>query len=156
MMIPINNAGDGRHSLLHGMERALSPWVAFLVLPIFAFANAGVPIKWNLSLLSPLGLGIGGGLFLGKQIGILSAVYLAKKARIAALPAGASWRQIHGVAVLCGIGFTMSLFIGLLAFTDPETEAVLKLSVLVGSLLSALVGALVLLTVTPAKSTPAT
>jgi len=154
MLIPIDSAGDGRHSLLHSMERALSPWVAFLVLPIFAFANAGVAIKWNM--LSPLGLGIVGGLFLGKQIGILSAGYLAKKARIAVLPAGASWRQIYGVAVLCGIGFTMSLFIGLLAFTDPETEAVLKLSVLVGSLLSALVGALVLLTVTPAKSTPAT
>ena len=83
-------------------------------------------------------------------------MYLAKKARIAPLPAGASWRQIYGVAVLCGIGFTMSLFIGLLAFIDPETEAVLKLSVLVGSLLSALVGALVLLTVAPVKSTPAT
>jgi NhaA family Na+:H+ antiporter len=158
MMIPVGNASDGRHSLLHVMERALSPWVAFLVLPIFAFANAGVAINstGNMSLLSPLGLGIVGGLFLGKQIGILSAVYLTKKARIAALPAGSSWRQIHGVAVLCGIGFTMSLFIGLLAFTDPETEAVLKLSVLVGSLLSALVGALVLLTVTPAKSTPVT
>jgi NhaA family Na+:H+ antiporter len=156
MMIPINGSGDSKHSLLHSMERALSPWVAFLVLPIFAFANAGVAINWNTSLLSPLGLGIVGGLFLGKQFGILAAVYLAKKARVAALPQGASWRQIYGVAVLCGIGFTMSLFIGLLAFPAPETEAVLKLSVLVGSLLSALVGALVLLTVAPAKSTHAT
>jgi NhaA family Na+:H+ antiporter len=158
MTIPVNGSGDSKHSLLHSMERTLSPWVAFLVLPIFAFANAGVAINstGNMSLLSPLGLGIVGGLFLGKQIGILSAVYLAKKARIAVLPAGASWRQIYGVAVLCGIGFTMSLFIGLLAFTDPETESVLKLSVLVGSLLSALVGALVLLTVAPAKSTHAT
>jgi NhaA family Na+:H+ antiporter len=158
MMIPIESSGKDRHSLLHGMERALSPWVAFLVLPIFGFANAGVSINaaGNMSLLSPLGLGIVGGLFFGKQIGIVSAVYLAKKARIAALPAGADWRQIYGVAVLCGIGFTMSLFIGLLAFSAPETEAVLKLSVLVGSLLSALVGALVLLTVAPAKSTHAT
>jgi NhaA family Na+:H+ antiporter len=158
MMIPIDNAGESQHSLLHGMERALSPWVAFLVLPIFGFANAGVSIDstGNMSLLSPLGLGIVGGLFLGKQFGILAAVYLAKKARVAALPQGASWRQIYGVAVLCGIGFTMSLFIGLLAFPAPETEAVLKLSVLVGSLLSALMGALVLLTVAPAKSTSAT
>jgi NhaA family Na+:H+ antiporter len=158
MMIPFGSAGEGRHSLLHGMERALSPWVAFLVLPIFGFANAGVSIDstGNISLLSPLGLGIVGGLFLGKQIGILSAVYLAKRVRIAALPAGASWRQIYGVAVLCGIGFTMSLFIGLLAFSDPETEAVLKLSVLGGSLLSALAGALILLTVAPTKSTHAT
>jgi Na+:H+ antiporter, NhaA family len=156
MMIPVGSADDGKHSLLHSMERALSPWVAFLVLPLFAFANAGVAINWNMSLLSPLGLGIVGGLFLGKQIGILSAVYLAKQARVAALPAGASWRQIYGIAVLCGIGFTMSLFIGLLAFPAPETEAVLKLSVLVGSLLSALAGALILLTVAPIKSTHAT
>jgi Na+:H+ antiporter, NhaA family len=157
MMIPIKSSGEGRHSLLHGMERALSPWVAFLVLPIFGFANAGVAINSSgeMSLLSPLGLGIVGGLFLGKQIGILSAVYLAKKARIAALPAGASWRQIYGVAVLCGIGFTMSLFIGLLAFPAPETEAVLKLSVLVGSLLSALAGALVLLTAPTRESAAA-
>lgn len=157
MMIPIDNAGEGRHSLLHGMERALSPWVAFLALPIFGFANAGVSIDaaGQMSLLSPLGLGIVGGLFLGKQIGILSAVYLAKKARVATLPAGTGWRQIYGVAVLCGIGFTMSLFIGLLAFSDPGTEAVLKLSVLVGSLLSALAGALILLTVGSTKSTPA-
>jgi NhaA family Na+:H+ antiporter len=158
MMIPIKSNGEDRHSLLHDMERALSPWVGFLVLPIFGFANAGVSIgsTGNMPLLSPLAVGIIGGLFLGKQFGILSAVYLAKKTRIATLPAGASWRQIHGVAVLCGIGFTMSLFIGLLAFSAPETEAVLKLSVLVGSLLSALVGALVLLTVTPAKSASAT
>jgi Na+:H+ antiporter, NhaA family len=157
MMIPVGRADDGRHSLLHSMERALSPWVAFIVLPVFAFANAGVSIDaaGQMSLLSPLGLGIVGGLFLGKQIGILSAGYLAKKARVAALPAGAGWRQIYGVAVLCGIGFTMSLFIGLLAFSDPETEAVLKLSVLVGSLLSALAGALILLTVDSTKSTPA-
>jgi NhaA family Na+:H+ antiporter len=83
-------------------------------------------------------------------------VYLARRVRIAALPAGASWRQIYGVAVLCGIGFTMSLFIGLLAFSDLETEAVLKLSVLGGPLLSALAGALILLTVAPTKSTHAT
>ena len=155
MLIPIDSAGDGRHSLLHSMERALSPWVAFLVLPIFAFANAGVAIMWNMSVLSPLGLGIIGGLFLGKQVGVCAAVYLAKQAGVAALPARASWRQIYGVAALCGIGFTMSLFIGLLAFTDPEKEAVLKLAVLVGSLLSALAGALILLTTDPVKAKPA-
>ena len=148
MMIPINHASDSKHSLLHSMERALSPWVAFLVLPIFGFANAGVSIAstGHMSLLSPLGLGIIGGLFLGKQVGVLAAVFLARQAKVGALPAGASWRHIYGVAALCGIGFTMSLFIGLLAFTDPEKEAVLKLAVLVGSLLSALAGALILLT----------
>jgi NhaA family Na+:H+ antiporter len=154
MMIPLNGSGDSKHSLLHSMERALSPWVAFLVLPIFGFANAGVSITstGHMSLLSPLGLGIIGGLFLGKQLGVLAAVFLARQAKVGALPAGASWRHIYGVAALCGIGFTMSLFIGLLAFTDPEKEAVLKLAVLVGSLLSALAGALILLTTGSAKS----
>jgi NhaA family Na+:H+ antiporter len=124
------------------------------VLPIFGFANAGVSITstGHMSLLSPLGLGIIGGLFVGKQLGVLAAVFLARQAKVGALPAGASWRHIYGVAALCGIGFTMSLFIGLLAFTDPEKEAVLKLAVLVGSLLSALAGALILLTTGSAKS----
>src|SRR5262249_31098254 len=137
MMIPINQASDGKSSLLHSMERTLSPWVAYLVLPIFGFANAGVAITSTapLSLFSPLGLGIIAGLFVGKQLGVVAAVHLAKQAKVATLPTGTSWCQIYGVAVLCGIGFTMSLFIGLLAFPDPEKEAVLKLSVLVGSLL---------------------
>jgi NhaA family Na+:H+ antiporter len=154
MMIPNNHTNDSKHSLLHSMERALSPWVAFLVLPIFGFANAGVSFAstGHMSLLSPLGLGIIGGLFLGKQIGVLAAVFLARRAKVGALPARASWRHIYGVAALCGIGFTMSLFIGLLAFADPEKQAVLKLAVLVGSLLSALAGALILLTAHPVKS----
>jgi Na+:H+ antiporter, NhaA family len=156
MMIPINHASDGQSSLLHSMERTLSPWVAYLVLPIFGFANAGVAITStaHMSLFSPLGAGIIGGLFLGKQLGVVAAVFLAKQAKIATLPAGTNWRQIYGVAVLCGIGFTMSLFIGLLAFTDPEKEAMLKLSVLVGSLLSALLGALILLTTNPVDAEP--
>lgn len=157
MMIPIDHASDGKSSLLHRMERGLSKWVAYLVLPIFAFANAGVSIgsAGHMSLISPLGLGIIGGLFLGKQVGVCAAVYLAKQAGVAALPARASWRQIYGVAALCGIGFTMSLFIGLLAFTDPEKEAALKLAVLAGSLLSALAGALILLTADTVKAKPA-
>jgi len=154
MMIPIDHASDGKSSLLHSMERGLSKWVAYLVLPIFAFANAGVSIgsTGHMSLISPLGLGIIGGLFLGKQLGVFAAVYFAKQAGVAALPARANWRQIYGVAALCGIGFTMSLFIGLLAFADPEKQAVLKLAVLVGSLLSALAGALILLTTDSAKA----
>ncbi|HEU0017434.1 MAG TPA: Na+/H+ antiporter NhaA [Methyloceanibacter sp.] len=154
MMIPIDHTSEDKPSLLHSMERGLSKWVAYLVLPIFGFANAGVSIAstGHMSLLSPLGLGIIGGLFLGKQIGVLAAVFLARQAKVGALPAGASWRHIYGVAALCGIGFTMSLFIGLLAFTDPQKEAVLKLAVLVGSLLSALAGALILLSTDAAKS----
>jgi NhaA family Na+:H+ antiporter len=154
MMIPINHNSEGKDSLLHTVERGLSKWVAYLVLPIFGFANAGVSISstGHMSLISPLGMGIIAGLFLGKQFGVLAAVYLAKQAGIGVLPKGATWRQIYGVAVLCGIGFTMSLFIGLLAFDDPAKEVVLKLSVLAGSLLSALVGALILLTAGPAET----
>jgi NhaA family Na+:H+ antiporter len=137
----------GANSLLHGVENALGPWVAFLVLPIFGFANAGVALG-GLSLASltaPLSLGIVFGLFLGKQLGILGAVGLARMAGLAALPAQATWRDLYGVAILCGIGFTMSLFIGLLAFADAEREAMTKLAVLLGSLLSALFGAAILL-----------
>jgi len=94
-----------------------------------------------------------GGLLLGKQTGVLASVFLAKRVGVGALPAGANWRQIYGVALLCGIGFTMSLFIGLLAFSDPEREAATKLSVLVGSLLSALAGAAVLLRGVPTAQT---
>lgn len=147
MAIPLNGEPGHGHSLLHSMERALSPWVAFIVLPIFGFANAGVSLgaTGHASLLSPLSLGISLGLFLGKQVGIFASVFIAKKTGLAALPMGASWREVYGVAILCGIGFTMSLFIGLLAFTDAEREAVTKLAVLAGSLLSALAGTVVLL-----------
>ena len=153
MAIPIGTLSklDSAQSPLHRLERALAPWVAFLVLPIFGFANAGVSLDdtGHTSLLSPLALGVICGLLFGKQIGIVGSIYLSEKLGVAALPAGASWRQIYGVAVLCGIGFTMSLFVGLLAFADLEREAVVKLSVLVGSLLSALFGAVVLLNGSP-------
>lgn len=158
MAIPLGapSETDGAQSPLHMLERALAPWVAFLVLPIFGFANAGVSLAdtGHASLQSPLALGVICGLFFGKQAGILGSVYLSKRLGVAALPAGASWRQIYGVSVLCGIGFTMSLFIGLLAFSDLEREAVVKLAVLVGSLLSALAGALVLIAGTPAPQNP--
>lgn len=129
------------------LEHALSPWVAFLVLPIFGFANAGVALGGisASSLLEPLALGIVAGLFLGKQAGILGAVWLARRLGIAVGLKQVSARELYGVALLCGIGFTMSLFIGLLAFADPEREAMTKLAVLAGSLLSALAGAAVLL-----------
>jgi Na+:H+ antiporter, NhaA family len=157
MTIPIgvSSTTDGAHSPLHGLERALSPWVAFVVLPVFGFANAGVSLAATsiASLISPLSLGVIVGLLLGKQTGVLASVFLAKRVGVGALPAGANWRQIYGVALLCGIGFTMSLFIGLLAFSDPEREAATKLAVLVGSLLSALAGAAVLLRGAPPART---
>ena len=152
MTIPVGSSADenrdnGAGSPLHHLEDALGPWVAFLVLPVFAFANAGVSLAGASldTLLAPLSLGIAAGLFFGKQIGIMISVFIASRTGLADLPAGASWREIYGVALLCGIGFTMSLFIGLLAFADAEHEAMTKLAVLAGSLLSAFSGAAILI-----------
>jgi Na+:H+ antiporter, NhaA family len=130
------------------VEHALQPWVAFGILPIFGFANAGFSFA-GLSfaaLLKPIPLGIVAGLFLGKQLGVFAAAMLVIRRGWAALPAGASWRALYGMSVLTGIGFTMSLFIGALAFADGlHDEAELRLGVLTGSLLSGVVGAVVLL-----------
>jgi NhaA family Na+:H+ antiporter len=149
MTIPLGSMGEenGTGSPLCWLEDRLGLWVAFLVLPVFGFANAGVSLAGASveSLLSPLSLGIAAGLFFGKQIGIMGSILIARRTGIAHLPAGASWRQMYGVALLCGIGFTMSLFIGLLAFADAEHESMVKLAVLAGSLLSALAGAAVLI-----------
>lgn len=133
-------------SPLHRLEHGLSPWVSFLIVPVFGFANAGVGVLGlpPSALVDPVTLGVGLGLFLGKQVGVFASVRLAVLTGIAARPAGASWRQVYGVALLCGIGFTMSLFIGGLAFTDGLHETETKLGVLGGSLLSGLAGALLL------------
>ncbi len=115
---PVKGSAPGSHTLLEEMEHAIQPWVAYGVLPIFAFANAGVNLTGvNLAaLLQPVPLGIAAGLFFGKQIGVFGFSFLVVKLGIARLPAGVNWAQIYGVALLCGIGFTMSLFIGSLAF----------------------------------------
>jgi NhaA family Na+:H+ antiporter len=141
------HGGNNEGSPLYRLEDALGFWVAFIVVPIFGFANAGVSLA-GVSvdmLLAPLSLGIVLGLFVGKQLGIMSFVVAAHRTGIVQLPAEASWREVYGVAILCGIGFTMSLFIGLLAFSDAEHIAMTKLAVLAGSILSAVVGAVVLL-----------
>jgi NhaA family Na+:H+ antiporter len=137
--IPI---GDDAHSPLERLEHALHPWVAFAIVPLFGFANAGVSLGGIglAEILSPLPLGIAAGLFAGKQIGIFASVRIAVALRIADRPAGASWIQVYGVALLCGIGFTMSLFIGGLAYTDPLLVDEVKIGVLGGSILSALTG----------------
>lgn len=149
MTIPLGALGEGNEagSPLCQLENRLGPWVAFLVLPVFGFANAGVSLAGASldTFLAPLSLGIAAGLFFGKQIGIMLSVFIASRTGLAHLPAGASWREIYGVALLCGIGFTMSLFIGLLAFADAEHEAMIKLAVLAGSLLSAFAGAAILI-----------
>jgi NhaA family Na+:H+ antiporter len=134
-------------SPLHRLEHGLSPWVAFLIVPVFGFANAGVSFAAMTPgmLLAPVTLGVALGLFVGKQIGVFGAAFLAIRFRLANLPVAASWAQLYGVALLCGIGFTMSLFIGLLAFPDPILQQEVKVGVLMGSLASALCGAAVLL-----------
>jgi NhaA family Na+:H+ antiporter len=145
---PAGGQGQASGSALYRLEDALGPWVAFIVLPVFGFANAGVSlagVSFEM-MLAPLSLGIVLGLFVGKQLGIMISIVMANRIGIVQLPADASWREVYGVAILCGIGFTMSLFIGLLAFADAEHEAMTKLAVLSGSLLSAFAGAAVLLT----------
>ncbi len=136
-------APDAQDSPLHRLEHALGPWVNYGVVPLFAFANAGVSLvglDWAV-LGAPLVLAIALGLMLGKQAGIFGAVVLADRLGLARRPGGASWAQIYGVALLGGIGFTMSLFIGGLAFPDqPALEAQVKLGVLIGSVGSALAG----------------
>jgi NhaA family Na+:H+ antiporter len=139
-------APDAEDSLLHILEHALAKPVAFVIVPLFGFANAGVSLK-GLGLdavLAPLPLGIALGLFIGKQVGIFGSVWGCVKLGLAARPRDASWLQIYGVALLCGIGFTMSLFIGGLAFTDAMQGDAVKIGVLMGSILSAVAGYLLL------------
>ncbi|MFC7397526.1 Na+/H+ antiporter NhaA [Chelatococcus sp. GCM10030263] len=138
---------DAADSPLHRLEHGLQPWIAFLIVPIFGFANAGVALAGTTasSLLGPVPLGIALGLFLGKQIGVFGSALVAIKAGWADCPAGATLTQLYGVSLLCGIGFTMSLFIGLLAFPgSPELQDATKIGVLGGSVLSAILGALLL------------
>lgn len=132
---------------LERMEHALHPWVAFLVVPVFAFANAGVSFAGinAAALFAPLPLGIAAGLVVGKQIGILGFAWGAVKSGIAGLPDDVSWRQLHGLSLIAGIGFTMSLFIGGLAFDNIEQINAVKLGVLSGSIISALAGIAILL-----------
>ena len=134
---------EAKQSALLRLEHALQPWVAFAVVPIFGFANAGVPLGgWEI--LAPVPLGIALGLFVGKQIGVFGFAWFAIRLKLADLPAHATWTHLYGVALLCGIGFTMSLFIGHLAFNTPEMQNSVKVGVLAGSLASALAGAALL------------
>lgn len=151
--IPMRTKDRGAHpSPLKHLEHELHLWVAFLVLPIFAFSNAGVSLgELSLSdVVAPLPLGIALGLLIGKQVGIMTLCYLGVRSGLCKLPTGVTWKQIYGVACLCGIGFTMSLFIGTLAFSDPDHLNAVRLGVLMGSIASAIVGFLVLRTQLPA------
>lgn len=136
-------------SPLHTVEHALNPWVAYAIVPIFGFANAGVALGGMAlsNVVDPVPLGVAAGLFFGKQIGVFGTAWVAINLGWARLPASATWRQMYGVSILCGIGFTMSLFIGLLAFEDElllQNET--KIGVLIGSGISAVIGWIVLAT----------
>ncbi|MDG6079699.1 Na+/H+ antiporter NhaA [Erythrobacter litoralis] len=152
LTIPLANAkrlgeGEAEHSSpLHRLEHGLHPWIAFGVIPLFGFFNAGVALGGMspAALVSPLPLGIALGLVVGKQIGIFGAIYAAVKGGLAPLPENANWMHIYGLSLLCGIGFTMSLFIGGLAFPDPATLDLVRVGVLAGSVVAAIAGYLVL------------
>lgn len=151
LTIPLTGQADesGKtHSPLRTLEHSLHPWVAYAIMPIFAFANAGVSFAGVSPgiVLDPVALGIIAGLFFGKQLGVFSAVWLMVRLGLARLPAKTNWLSIYGVSMLAGIGFTMSLFIGTLAFEHGNFEHVIatRVGVLTGSLLSAAGGYLIL------------
>lgn len=148
-IVPVGARTEDGQSPLREAMHDLHPYVSWVVLPLFAFAKAGVSFA-GLSLdqaTAPLVLGVAAGLFLGKQIGVFAAAWLAARLGFGSRPNGASWHQVYGVSLLCGVGFTMSLFIGALAFpgaADSIQQVEIKLGVLMGSLLSAIIGAVVL------------
>lgn len=149
LIVPVSNRTEDGQSPLKEAMHDLHPWVAYLVLPLFAFAKAGVSFA-GLSLeqaFAPLVLGIALGLFVGKQVGVFGAAWLASAFGIGRRPTAATWLEVYGVSLLCGVGFTMSLFVGALAFPgaiDSAEQVEVKLGVLAGSFLSAVAGAAVL------------
>jgi Na+:H+ antiporter, NhaA family len=156
LMIPLKPAKakpDDMSSPLHILEHALAKPVAFFIVPVFGFANAGISFAGMSPsiIFDTLPLGIMLGLFVGKQFGVFGAAWLAIKSGLAQKPMGASWAQLYGVAVLCGIGFTMSIFIGLLSFPSELLQAETKIGVLTGSALSALCGYIMLRMLTKPK-----
>lgn len=144
--VPMRNFSEMRHSPVNKLIHFLHPWVSFLILPIFAFTNAGVSLR-GLSFTSfsePLPLGIALGLFLGKQIGIFGSTFLLIKGNMVNMPEDSKWRHIYAVSVVAGIGFTMSFFIGMLAFSTPELQEMVKLGVISGSVLCIIWGSVIL------------
>lgn len=144
LFIPLGNRSDPERSPLRELEHDLHPSVAYVILPLFAFANAGVNLgAVGASVLHPVPLGIATGLFVGKQLGVFGACWLAIRFGLAKLPAGVGWRDLYGAALLCGVGFTMSLFIATLAFEGGGGSEYLgmdRLGILTGSLLSGVAG----------------
>ncbi len=154
MTIPYKVERNGTEvSPLLSWEHTLSPWVAFLIVPLFGFSNAGVSFGDVTlgDLAHPVVLGISLGLFFGKQIGVMGLVYSLVRFKIVSMPQGASWKQVYGVSLLCGIGFTMSLFVSMLAFNDPHMLEYAKIGVFMGSSLAGLAGYTVLRLIPPAN-----
>ena len=156
-LIPINVENEDGEPLAKKLEHELHPWVIYFVLPVFAFANAGVSlagITWDV-FMHPVTLGIALGLMIGKPAGVFFMTWLMCQLRIIKLPDGVTWWQIYGVAVLCGVGFTMSLFIGTLAFDEAGISYSPndRLGVIIGSTLCAIWGYCVLWWALPAKET---
>ncbi len=150
LIMPIKIKDKDGHAPAKKLEHLLHPWVSFLILPIFAFANAGISfsgISFG-AFMHPITLGIMLGLFFGKQTGIMLVTFVAQRLKIVNLPSHSTWHQYYGMALLTGIGFTMSLFIGNLAFIGGDQAIEVKLGVLAGSLLSAIAGILLLLSST--------
>lgn len=146
LAIPLRDATHSSRSPLNTAMHFLHPWVSYAILPLFAFVSAGVSFAGidAAALLAPLPLGVALGLFVGKQIGIFGSTWLLVNTRLVALPEGTNWLQIYAVALLAGIGFTMSLFIGFLAFDTAAMHHQVKLGVIAGSALSAILGAVVI------------
>jgi len=146
MAIPLYDQKNKPHSPLKNFIHFLHPWVNFLILPVFAFTTAGINFgNINLGMImEPLLLGTALGLFIGKQIGIFGASWLIIKSGFVNLPKGTNWRQIYGVSIIAGVGFTMSLFINMLAFSDSLMQEQAKIGVISGSLISAIFGWIIL------------
>lgn len=154
MMIPARAPGEAGEPPLHRLEHAIDPWVSLAIVPIFAFANAGVHFGGlgRADVLGPLPIGIALGLFLGKQIGVFGVIWTAVQLGLAPQPAGARWIEVYGMAALCGIGFTMSLFIGGLAFSGSNhLMGATRIGVLGGSLLSTILGTVILRRMLPER-----
>ncbi len=142
LAIPLRTDDEEAPSMLKDLEHVLHPWVAFMILPIFAFANAGVSFAGMgiEAFIEPVKLGISLGLFFGNQIGIMLMLFLGIRLVGSPMPTGANWFNLWGVSLLCGVGFTMSLFIGSLAFEHSSFDAPIRLGVLTGSIVSAICG----------------
>ncbi len=156
MFIPMRERGERSRSPLKDLEHDLHTVVAYFILPLFAFANAGIPLLGLSidSVLHPVPLGVLAGLFLGKQIGVLGFTWVGVRAGLARLPDDMTWMQVYGVALLCGVGFTMSLFISSLAFESSGVNQMFdeRLGIIIGSLVSGLAGYLVLRFTLPART----